>query len=103
MFLGQGIIWFQANGQFLWDGWKKNPMIVALFGFPVSYIMILGTKYFYWGFQGIVWPGRLIGFACGILLFGFLTHYIMHEPVTLKTLLSIGLALGIVIIQVFMK
>ena len=103
MLLGQAIIWFQGNGQFLWDVFKRNTFLISLFGVPVSYIMIIATKYFYMGFDGLIWPGRLIGFACGMLIFGFLTHHIMHEPITLKTLITIGLALGIVLIQIFMK
>ena len=101
--LGQAIIWFQTNGQFIWDSWKKVPWLVACLGWPVSLIMIWGTKWFYQGFDGVIWPGRLIGFACGMLVFGFLTHHLMNEPITFKTLLTIGLASAIVLIQIFMK
>jgi hypothetical protein len=103
LLVGQAIIWFQTNGQFIWDSWKKYPWIVALLGYPVSYAMILGTKWFYQGFGGVIWPGRLIGFACGMLIFGFLTHYLMNETLTFKTILTIGLSTIIVLIQIFMK
>jgi len=103
MTIGQAAIWFQTNGQFLWSTWKKYPMLVSLMGWPISYILIYGTKWFYEGLGGLIWPGRLIGFACGMLVFGFLAHYLMHEAVTIKTLVTIGLALLIVIIQIFIK
>ena len=103
LLLGQSIIWFQTNGQFLWDAWKNNPMIVSLIGWPVSYMMIYGTKWFYIGFDGVIWPGRFIGFACGMIVFGFLTHYLMHEPLSSKTIITLALSTVIVAIQIFMK
>ena len=103
LLIGQTIIWFQTNGQFIWDSWKKYPWIVALLGYPVSYAMIIGTKWFYLGFDKLIWPGRLIGFACGMIVFGFLTHYLMNETLTFKTILTIGLATVMVLIQIFMK
>lgn len=103
MIFGQAIIWFQTNGQFLWEGFKKYPIIVSFLGWPVSFMMIYGTKWFYEGLGEVIWPGRLIGFGCGMLIFGFLTHYLMNEPVTPKTGITIALALCIVCIQIFVK
>lgn len=103
LIIGQGLIWFQTNGQFLWSSWKNNPMIVSLIGWPVSYMMIYGTKWFYQGFDGAIWPGRLLGFACGMFVFGFLSHYLMNEPVTQKTIITLCLAALIVITQIFVK
>ena len=43
--LGQSLVWFQTNGQFIWPLFKRNPAIVALIGGSiVSYTFILGTK-----------------------------------------------------------
>jgi len=103
LFFGQAAIWFQTNGQFLWPTWKKYPMLVAMMGWPISYVLIYGTRWFYEGLGGVIWPGRLIGFSCGMLVFAILTYYLMNEPITIKTGISIGLALMIVIIQIFMK
>jgi len=101
LLFGQALIWFQTNGQFLWDVWKRNPGWVSLLGWPVSYLMIFGTKWFYQGFDGVLWPGRLIGFACGMIIFGFLTYWLMNEPMSPKTIISLSLASIIVAIQVF--
>jgi hypothetical protein len=35
--IGQAMIWFQTNGQFVWPWAKENPMLMALIGFPISY------------------------------------------------------------------
>ena len=103
MFLGQVLIWFQSHGQFIWEFAKKNPLIISLLGVPVSYLMITATKQFYEGFDQNIWPGRLLGFACGILVFSALSYHVMGEGFTFKTVLSISFALGIVLIQVFVK
>jgi len=103
MILGQGIIWFQSHGQFIWEIAKKNPLLVSLMGVPVSYLLILATREFYLGFDGSIWPGRLLGFACGILVFSALSYHIMGEGFTFKTILSLSLAVSIVLIQIFVK
>ncbi len=103
MFLGQGIIWFQSYGQFIWSFFKKNPLVISLIGIPAAYIFIYAAKYFYLAFDGLIWPGRLVGFAAGILVFAALTHHIMHEPISTKTILSLFFATIIVLVQIFMK
>jgi hypothetical protein len=65
-FVGQTLIWVQTNGQFLWKWFDKNPLILSVaFGTIISYAFILGTKYIVGYFDGLLWPGRFIGFACG--------------------------------------
>ena len=103
VFLTQGLIWFQAYSQFFWDFSKRNPLIIALIGFPVSYLTILSTKYFYSGFDGLLWPGRFVGFACGILVFSALSYYIMQENFSPKTMISLSLAIMILMVQMFYK
>ena len=97
------ITWFQLNGQFFSEWFKNNTFIVALLGVPLSWLYIYGTKACYDGFGGLVWPGRFIGFACGMVVFSLLTSYIMNEGVTIKTGISLGLALTLVSVQIFWK
>ena len=103
MFLAQSLIWFQAYSQFFWEFSKKNPMLIALIGVPVSYLTILATKQFYNGFDGLMWPGRFVGFACGILVFSAMSYYILEEGFSLKTTISLGLAITILIVQIVLK
>ena len=95
--------WFQLNGQFFSEWFKNNNLILALFGIPISYLYIYGTKYCYEGFDGLIWPGRFIGFAIGMVIFSLLASYIMNEGMEIKTWVSLGLALALVSVQIFWK
>ena len=70
LFVGCGLFiaahiltWFQLNGQFLSNWFKENTWAVALFGIPISYLFIYGTRFVYDTFGGLIWPGRFIGFS----------------------------------------
>ena len=97
------LTWFQLNGQFFSEWFKNNNFILALFGIPISYLYIYGTKYCYEGFGGLVWPGRFIGFACGMVIFAVLASLILGEGLTTKTYVSLALATALVAVQVFWK
>ena len=96
-------VWFQANGQFVWTWFKDNPLILSLFGIPISLGYIYATKYAFVAFEGLLWPGRLVGFAMGIVSFTILTNYFMGEGISPKVIVSLILALILVSIQVFWK
>lgn len=101
---GQTLIWFQVNGQFLWPWFKKHPMTLSVaFGAIISYFFIIATKYSYEYFDGLLWPGRFLGFGLGILSYAVLTYFIMGEGLNEKTLTSLILAVGIICVQLFWK
>jgi hypothetical protein len=103
-FVGQTLIWVQTNGQFLWKWFDKNPLILSVaFGTIISYAFILGTKYIVGYFDGLLWPGRFIGFACGMISFALLTWCFMGEGITTKTAISLVLATTLVAIQILWK
>lgn len=102
--LGQSLIWFQTNGQFIWPWFKKNPLILSIFGGTlISYIFINATEYIYRHYDGLVWPGRFIGFSIGITVFAALTYHLLGESMNLKTVVSLMLAITIILIQLFWK
>jgi hypothetical protein len=70
---------------------------------PISYLLILFTKHCALGFDGQTWPGRLIGFSMGAIIFGLLSHVMLKEPFTPKTIACLSLALLILIIQIIWK
>jgi len=96
-------IWFQINGQFIWKWFSDNPMLLALLGAPVSYLLILSTKYMVAGFGGLLWPGRLVGFALGMIVFAILTWLMLGESFSSKTIVSLILAIALVAIQILWK
>ena len=102
-FLGQTLVWYQINGQFLSDWIKSNPLVMSLFGIPISFIYIYATQYCVEAFNGELWPQRLIGFAAGCIVFAFLTFIHLNQAITLKTAVTLALAVAIVVIQIVWK
>ena len=101
--LGQIMVWYQINGQFLSNWIKERPIMMSLLGVPISYIYIYATYYTVQAFDGSLWPQRLIGFSMGMISFAFLTYIHLNETLTPKTLVTLGLAIAIVLIQVLWK
>ena len=102
-FVAQTMIWYQTNSQFLSNWAKERPLLIACMGVPISYILIYATKYVVAGFDGLLWPGRLVGFGTGMIVMAILTYCYMGEGITTKTLISLVLATTLVFIQVFWK
>ena len=98
LFLIQIVIWFQLNGQVRWVWFKDNYLLMSLLGIPISYALLFSTKYGYIGF-GELWPIRLLGFATGMISFPIITWIMLGEGVTLKTGISITLAIIIMLLQ----
>ena len=102
-FIGQTLIWFQTNGQFINKWAKEHPFLMAcIFAIPISYSFIHATRLTVEHYEGLLWPGRLVGFACGMLSFYLLTYSIMGEGLTMKTTLTLTLAVAIILIQAFL-
>jgi len=102
--LGQSLIWIQTNGQFVWPWFKKNPITISiLFGSVISYILIYATQMVVEHFDGLLWPGRFIGFATGIICFALMTWYFLGEGINFKTLISLILSIALIFVQVFVK
>ena len=101
--IGQVLVWYQINGQFLSEWMKKNPIWVSFLGIPISYAYIWATHHLVIAFDGELWPQRLIGFSLGMVAFAFLTWYHLDQAITTKTAVTLTLAFIIVLIQVFWK
>ena len=102
--IGQTLIWFQTNGQFKWEWFANNILILSVVGGTIiSYTFILGTKYAVEHFDGLLWPGRFLGFALGISSFAILSYYFLGEGITWKTATSLTLSMAIISIQLFWK
>lgn len=101
--IGQSLAYLQLQSQFFWTWAKNNTLLMSLTGVPISMILIYFTKYCALAFDGQVWPGRLIGFAVGAIVFALLSHFVMNEPFTTKTIVCLILAGGILMVQVLWK
>lgn len=101
--LGQTLVWYQINGQFLTDWIKERPLTMSLLGIPISYVYIYATRDLVNAFNGDLWPQRLIGFSMGMIAFAFLTWIHFQQAITLKTAVTLALATAIVVIQIIWK
>ena len=97
------ITFFQLNGQFKWEWFSKHEWVLALMGIPISFLYIWATKSTVNGLDGLLWPARFIGFGVGMIVYAVLVSYYFNEGITLKTLISLLLAIALVFIQAMMK
>ena len=96
------IIWYQLNSQLVWEWARgyKSMWIMSLLGIPISLLLWYCTKIGYSGF-GNLWAVRFMGFATSMLVFPIMTYFYLGEPMTLKVWVTLGLAIIIMIIQLF--
>jgi len=99
-FLNNVLIWYQLNGQLVWDFWKswKGFATSLLMGIPITALFWYSTKLGYQGF-GNLWSVRLLGFATSMISFPIMTWLYLGETISLKTFLSLGLAVIIMLLQ----
>ena len=99
-FVNNIIIWYQLNGQLVWDFCKswKGIVVMLLMGIPISGLFYLATKWGYDGF-GTLWPVRFLGFATSMMTFPIMTWLYLGEVMTLKTMITMVLALIIMLLQ----
>ena len=94
------IIWYQLNSQLVW-GWAKGTKsmwLMALLGIPISLLLWLGTKWGYIGF-GNLWSVRFLGFASSMITFPIMTYFYLGEPMTIKIIITVILAIIIMLLQ----
>ena len=95
--IGNILIWFQTNGQFLWKWFDRNPLFLSIvFGGAISYFFIFATKFGYQYFNGLLWPIKFVGFSVGIFTYALMTYYFMNESLSLKTIICLVLAFMII-------
>ena len=94
------IIWYQLNSQLVWEWAKgtKSMWIMSLLGIPISLLFWLSTKWGYLGF-GNLWAVRWLAFGASMITFPIMTYFYLGETITLKTLISIILAIIIMLLQ----
>ena len=103
MALTQAMSFLQIQSQFFWDWGKNHPVILSFIGMPLTYLLIVSVRYCALGFDGQIWPGRLIGFAIGAIVFTILSWVIMKEPLNTKTIICLILSSAILGVQILWK
>lgn len=101
--LGQIVVWVQVNGPILWDWAKSYKFLLMLLGVPITWMFMEATRYAILGFDGQFWPGRFLSFTAGIFIFTIMTYIFRAEAITIKTAISLCLALSLILVQIFWK
>ena len=102
-FVAQVLTFFQLQGQMKYEWFKNHPILMAFAGVPISLLFMYSVKNMVAAYDGQIWPSRLIGFGIGVIVFTIMSHYLFKEPLTLKTLVCLGLGVCIILIQLFWK
>lgn len=100
--IAQVISFIQLQSQVVWKFPKENPYTMMLLGLPISLLFIKATRLMNEHFLAS-WPGRLIGFGVGVVVFTVMSWLLFKELPTPKTLTCLGLASLIVVLQIFWK
>lgn len=98
-FFAQALAWIQINGQFIWPWMKDHRILISLLGVPISYLLMVASDFAYTGMDNKLWPGRLMAFAMGMLVFTIFTNLFLGEGINLKAGISLALASVLLILQ----
>lgn len=101
--IAQIFTFLQLQGQLKYDFLKNNIWLTTAIGLPVSLLYILSVRHLVAAYNGQLWPSRLIGFGTGVLVFTIMSYFMFKEPLSLKTLICLGLGVCIISIQLFWK
>ena len=102
MAIAQIISFIQLQGQMVWKFPRENPYVMMLLGLPISLMFMKITKLFNEHYNAN-WPGRLIGFGFGIIIFTIMSWLVFKELPTPKTIICLVLSVSIVLIQILWK
>ena len=102
-FLAQIVTFFQLQGSLRFEWFKNNYLLTVLMGIPISMMFMESVKYMVTAYGGQLWPSRLIGFSIGAIVFTWLSWWLFKEPLTMKTMVSLLFAVGILGVQIFWK
>lgn len=101
--LGQIGTFLQLQGAYKYGWYEKYQWVVILASLPLGWLYIQSVNSFIVGFDGQIWPSRLLGFGIGVIVFTLMSHFLFKEPLSLKNGLCLGLGFVIVFIQLFVK
>lgn len=96
----QILTFFQLQVSHKYGWYDKYKILLLLASIPISWLFMESVKHFIKAFNGEIWPSRIIGFALGMIVFTIMSYSLFKEPFTLKTILSLLLALLIIVVQI---
>ena len=98
--VGSIIAFFQLQGWVVWNKpWLQSMWWVYGTSLIIAPLFFYSTKWSYEHF-GAFWNMRLAGFGVGTIVFGIMAWFFIGEIPTLKTIISLLLAMAIILIQI---
>ena len=98
--LGAVIAFFQLQGWVVWDKkWLQSIWWMYVTSLLIAPMFFYSTKWSYEHF-GAFWNMRLGGFGISTIVFGVMAWWLIGEIPTIKTVISLLLALAIILIQI---
>lgn len=101
--LGQILVFFQIQGSLKYQFLQDHKWLVLLSGIPITWLFIESVRNIYDWSGGQLWPGRLIGFSIGIVVFTAMSVILFDEGISAKTGICLFLSILILAIQIFWK
>lgn len=101
--IAQILVFFQIQGSLKYQFLQENKLLVLLSGIPITWLFIESVRYIYLWSEGELWPGRLIGFSIGIVVFTVMSILLFGEGISMKTLVCLILSIMILAIQILWK
>jgi hypothetical protein len=101
--IAQILTFLQLQGNIKYGWYEKHKVLLLLCSIPISWLYIQSVRLIVTGFNGHIWPSRVIGFSIGIIVFTFMGYFLFGETINLKTGICITLSIMILLIQLFMK
>jgi len=100
-FIAACLAFFQLQGHYVWP----NKPFLQSFVYIYCISALIAPLYWYstkWSYEhfGAFWNMRLAGFGISTLVFGMLAWTLIGEVPTMKTIVSLLLALSIILIQI---
>ena len=98
--IGSVIAFFQLQGWVVWNKqWLQSVWWLYATSIFIAPLFFYSTKWSYEYF-GAFWNMRLAGFGISTIVFGVMAWMMIGEIPTIKTMISILLALAIILVQI---
>lgn len=101
--ISQILSFIAYQGQFMSSKIKDNIWISVLISIPAVITTIYSVRYTVEGFNGLMWPSRVLSFSVGVVVFTIMSYFFFKEIPELKTLVTLLLAACIIGIQILWR
>jgi hypothetical protein len=101
--LGQIGSFIQLQVAIKYNWYEKYLWVILFSSIFTSWLYIKSVSFIADGFGGQIWPGRLLGFSIGMVVFTFMSVILFKESFTIKTIICLSLSFCILLIQLFWK